>query len=112
MASLMLSTRDASRTVNALGPNSVEISTADGLSLKMELDPATGLPVSETYQETGQAGAPSEVVETFSDWRETGGLKLPFKVVLQQDGKKAGEVTVAEYQFNTGLKAEELAKKP
>jgi zinc protease len=112
LASVMLSTRDASRTVNAVGPNTVQISTTDGLSVKMDFDPATGLPASQTYQETGQTGAPSEVVETFSDWRETGGIKLPFKVLLQQDGKKAGEATVAEYQFNTGLKAEDLAKKP
>ncbi len=112
LASVMLSTRDASRTVNAVGPNTVQISTTDGLSVKMDFDPATGLPANQTYQETGQTGAPSEVVETFSDWRETGGIKLPFKVLLQQDGKKAGEATVAEYQFNTGLKAEDLAKKP
>jgi zinc protease len=112
LAVLVLSTRDASRTVNAVGPNTVQISSADGLSVKMDLDPATALPATQTYRETGQTGAPSEVVETFSDWRETGGIKLPFKIVLQQDGKKAGEATVAEYLFNTGLKAEDLSKKP
>ena len=112
LAALMLSTRDASRTVNAVGPNTVQISTADGQSLKMDFDPATGLPTTQTYKETGQNGAPSDVVETFSDWRVTGGIKLPFKILLQQDGKKAGEATVAEYQFNTGLKAEDLSKKP
>jgi hypothetical protein len=112
LAALMLSTRDASRTVNAVGPNTVQISTAAGDNLKMNFDPATGLPTTQTYKETGQNGAPSDVVETFSDWRETGGIKLPFKILLQQDGKKAGEATVAEYQFNTGLKAEDLSKKP
>jgi zinc protease len=112
MVPLVLSSRDASRTVNAVGPNTVEISTANGPSVKLEFDPATGLPASETYQETSPTGAPSEVVETFSDWRETGGVKMPFKIVLQQEGKKAGEATVAAYQFNTGLKAEDLAKKP
>jgi hypothetical protein len=111
LGSVMLSTRDASRTVNAVGPNTVQISTTDGLSVKMDFDPSTGLPATQTYTEAGQTG-PSEVVETFSDWRETAGIKLPFKIVLQQDGKKAGEATVAEYQFNTGLKAEDLSKKP
>lgn len=103
---LMLSSRDASRTVNAVGENSVQISSAGGLIVKVDFDPATGLPARETYQETG------EVVETYSDWRETAGIKMPFKGILQQDGKKVGDVTVAGYQFNTGLKAEDLSKKP
>jgi hypothetical protein len=111
LAPLMLSTRDASRTVNAVGDNAVEIS-GGGLSVKMEFDPATGLPSRQTYQEPGPTGAPSEVVETMSDWRDAGGVKMPFKVVLEQGGKKAGEAVVSQYQFNTGLKAEDLAKKP
>lgn len=111
LAPLMLSTRDASRTVNAVGDNAVEIS-GGGLSVRMEFDPATGLPSRQTYQEPGPTGAPSEVVETMSDWRDAGGVKMPFKIVLEQGGKKAGEAVVSQYQFNTGLKGEDLAKKP
>ena len=47
-----------------------------------------------------------------SDWRDAGGVKMPFKIVLEQGGKKAGEAVVSQYQFNTGLKGEDLAKKP
>lgn len=108
---LMLSARDSSRTVNAVGDNTVEIS-GGGLSVKVEFDSATGLPSKLTYSEPGPAGAPSEVVETMSDWRDAGGVKMPFKVVLEQGGRKAGEAVVSGYQFNTGLKAEDLAKKP
>jgi predicted Zn-dependent peptidase len=108
---LLLSTRDALRTVNAVGDNAVEIS-GGGLSVKMEFDPATGLPSRQIYSEPGPTGAPSEVVETMSDWRDAGGVKMPFKIVLQQGGQKAGEAVVSEYKFNTGLKAEDLAKKP
>jgi zinc protease len=111
LAPLMLSTRDASRTVNAVADNAVEIS-GGGLSVKVEFDPATGLPARQTYQESGPGGAPSEVVETLSDWRDASGVKMPFKIVLEQGGKKAGEAVVSGYQFNTGLKAEDLAKKP
>jgi hypothetical protein len=39
-------------------------------------------------------------------------VKMPFKIVLQQGGQKAGEGIVSEYKFNTGLKSEDLAKKP
>ncbi len=111
LPALMLSTRDASRTVNAVGDNAVEIS-GGGVSVKLEFDPATGLPSRQSYREPGPTGAPSEVVETMSDWRDAGGVKMPFKIVLEQGGKKAGEAVVSGYQFNTGLKAEDLAKKP
>ncbi len=110
LPALMLSTRDSSRTVNAVGDSTVEIS-GGGLSVKVDFDPATGFPSKLSYQEPGQAGAPSQVTETVSDWRDAGGVKMPFKIVLEQDGKKAGEATVSSYQFNTGLKAEDLGKK-
>jgi zinc protease len=108
---LMLSTSDTSRTVNAVGENAVEIS-GGGLSVKVEFDPATGLPAKQTYSEPGPTGAPSEIVETMSDWRDAGGVKMPFKVVLEEGGRKAGEAVVSAYRFNTGLKAEDLAQKP
>jgi hypothetical protein len=31
---------------------------------------------------------------------------------MQQNGRKLGEATVSQYQFNTGLKTEDLSKKP
>ena len=47
-----------------------------------------------------------------SDWRDAGsGLKMPFKITLEQGGRTAGEGTVSAYQFNTGLKAEDLSKR-
>ena len=111
LPTLMLATRDSSITVNASSENTAEISGA-GLSVKVDFDPATGLPSKLMYQEPGQNGAPSEVVETMSDWRDAGsGLKMPFKITLEQGGRTAGEGTVSAYQFNTGLKAEDLSKR-
>jgi hypothetical protein len=57
-------------------------------------------------------GAPSEVKETVSDWREVDGVKLPFKVLMEQNGQKVGEVTISEIKLNTGIKPEELSRKP
>ena len=57
--------------MNAVGDDAVEISSADGLSVKLEFDPATGLPARETYQETG-GGRSRTVEESFSDWRDAG----------------------------------------
>jgi zinc protease len=110
--SLILSDRDASRTVSAAGPKSAEISTADGQSVRVEFDDATGLPVRVFYKETGLGGPPSEIKETFSDWREVDGIKLPFKVLMEQNDQKVGEVAISEIKINTGIKPEDLNKKP
>jgi hypothetical protein len=114
---LMLSDRDPSRTVNAIGENAVEISAANGLSVKIEFDPATGLPAREVYTDPGQNGAPAETTDIFSDWREIAGntragLRLPFKVIQLENGMKMLEVTVSEYKINSGLNVEGLSKRP
>jgi len=35
---------------------------------------------------TPSSGATTEVVQEYSDWRETGGMKLPYKMLLKQNG--------------------------
>jgi hypothetical protein len=110
--SLILSDREASRTVSGTGPKSAEISTADGQSVRVEFDDATGLPVRVFYKETGMGGPPAEIKETFSDWRDVDGIKLPFKVLMEQNDQKVGEVAISEIKINTGIKPEELNKKP
>jgi zinc protease len=109
---LVLSDRDTSRTVVASGPNAVEISGAEGENVRIEIDSATGLPARQVYKETNMGGPPSEVTETFSDWRDVDGVKLPFKVLIEQNGKKTGEAAVSEIKLNSGLKPEELSMKP
>lgn len=110
-ATLVLSDRDASRTVVAAGPNVVDIS-GGGQSVRVEFDDATGLPLREVYQETNMGGPPSEVKETFSDWRDVDGIKLPFKALMEQNDKKLGDVSVSEIKLNSGLNPEELSKRP
>ncbi|HEY2844258.1 MAG TPA: pitrilysin family protein [Bryobacteraceae bacterium] len=111
-AALLLSDRDASRTVNAVGDNTVEIATAGGLSVRIEFDPASGLPARELYIEPGANGGPAETTDIFSDWREVAGIKMPFKTIQQENGVKMLEITVSEYKFNSGLNAAELSRKP
>jgi hypothetical protein len=111
-SALMLSDRDPSRTVNAVGENAIEISAADGLTVRIEFDPATGLPAREIYMEPGQNGAPAQTTDILSDWREVAGVKFPFKAVQQENGTKMLEMTVSEYKINSGLAAAELSKRP
>lgn len=108
---LMLSDRDAARTVSAVDANAVEIAEG-GERVRVEFDAATGLPARLLYSETDMRGVPSEVKETFSDWRDAGGVKLPYKAQIEQGGKKAGDATVSEIRLNAGLDAAELSKKP
>jgi len=110
---LMLADRDPSRTVNAVGENTIEVAASNGgLKVTIEFDPATGLPAREVYTEPGQNGAPAETADIFSDWREVSGIKLPFKAIQQENGKKMLEMTVSEYKVNSGLAAAELSKRP
>jgi hypothetical protein len=91
--------------------NTVEIA-GEGQTVQIKFDPATGLPAQETYQSPGPNGAPSEVVEAFSDWRDAGDLKMPYKIVIEQGGQPMAEGTVTEYRFNTGITAGELSTRP
>jgi zinc protease len=108
---IVLADRDPSLKVNAEGPQVVEISASDGLSVRIEMDPGSGLPAREIWRETA-GGQSASVEESFSDWREVGGVKVPFKVRIMQDGKEASVRTVQDYKINTGLKPEDLSKRP
>ena len=111
-SALMLSDRDTSRTVNAVAENIVEVSDTSGMSVRIEFDPATGLPAREVYTEPGQSGAPAQTTDILSDWREVSGIKLPFKAIQLENGMKMLEMSVSEYKINTGLVAAELSKRP
>jgi hypothetical protein len=108
---VVLADRDPSLKVNADGPQMVEVSGPEGLSVRIEIDAGSGLPVREIWRETG-GGQSASVEESFSDWREVAGVKVPFKITIVQDGKEASAGTVQDYKFNTGLKPEDLSKKP
>lgn len=104
---LLLSDRIGNRTVNAPGENKLEISDDAGHTVSVELDPTSSLPVKQGYVQSG-----NQVVETFSDWRDVDGIKLPFRIVIEQGGAKFADVTVSSWKLNSGLKPEDLSKKP
>lgn len=105
---LVLSDRDADRTVNYVGEGTIEISSKDGESVRMEVDEKTGFPSKIIYQGSQQG----EVEQSYSDWREVNGIRLPFSWTIMQGGKKFASVTVADYRVNSGLTKEEISKKP
>ena len=104
---LVMSDRDPDRTVNYVGEGVIEISAKDSESVRLEVDEKTGLPSKIVYQ-----GGQGPVEQTYSDWREVNGIRLPFAWTIMQGGKKFASVTVAEYKVNSGLTQEEISKKP
>jgi zinc protease len=108
--SLWLSDRDAGRQVNAAGPNLLEITDQQGNWAKIELG-SGGLPVKITYKSQDMSG-PAENEGVYGDWKEVDGLKLPHSMKVSQKGKVVAEIAITEYKLNSGLKEEDLSKKP
>jgi zinc protease len=106
---LALSGRDPDRTVAEKGGGLV-IGDKNGNSVEIALDPATSLPASETYM---QPGAPNNtIVETFTDWQESSGVKLPRKVTITQNGKHFADIHVTSVALNQGVTKDQISQKP
>jgi hypothetical protein len=54
----------------------------------------------------------SPLEEIFDDFQQAGGIKVPKKITVNQNGKKFAELTIEEYKFNSVLKPDDLSKKP
>ncbi|MBK5295015.1 MAG: insulinase family protein [Acidobacteriia bacterium] len=82
---------------------------ADKLEVNLLIDPKTGLLAGKKYMGAvmGQKG---NVVETFSDLREAGGIKLPFAISITNNGNKAAEVKYTEQKLNPGVPNEQYKK--
>ena len=50
------------------------------------------------------------MIQTFADWRDVDGIKMPYQVTFEQSGKKVAGAVIDEYKFNTGLKAEDVSR--
>jgi zinc protease len=101
----------AGRTVNLAGDGAVEIAE-NGMTTRLFLDEASGLPVRQVYTGAAMGGAPSEVEEIYNSFADVNGVKLPSSVTVMQGGKKFAENKVTASSINAGLKVEDLAKKP
>jgi len=110
--SMLLSDRIPGRKVNAVGDNAVEITDGAGHEAQLTFDPATWLAKAVRYKAVNLAGPPMTVEQTFADYRETGGIKVPYKMGISQGGSPFGEITVSNWKLNAGLKPEELQKRP
>jgi len=108
---LLLSDRTPTRKVNALDDETVEISDGAGQIAKVVFDSSTGLPKNMLY-DAATANGTVPVLETYSDFRDVSGLKFPFKIAIALSGKKFQDLTIKSLQINTGLKIQDLQKRP
>jgi zinc protease len=109
---LLLSDRLEGRTVSAIDANTVQISDASGEIAMLEFDPDTGLPRVLAYDSAQASGPPIYSEETYTDFRDVDGVKLPFAIAINQGGRKFASATVKEYKMNSGLKPLDLARRP
>jgi zinc protease len=109
---LILSDLVEGRTVNAVDGASLQVSDPVGQNCKIEFDSKTGLPQRITYDTAQAVGPPLYTEEVLEDYRDVEGIKLPFKITVNQSGKKFADVIVTEYKLNSGLKVTDLARRP
>ncbi len=109
---LLLGDRMEGRSVNAIGENTIEISDQSGNIVQLVVDPETALPSKLLYQTLRANGPPLSVEEDYSDFREISGIRMPYKIAIFQGGRKFGDMAVTEIRLNTGLKVEDLRKRP
>jgi zinc protease len=107
---LLAGAADPNRTIQDEANGAIRISDKSGNSLLLTIDPATGLPLSENYSEAGSNG--QDVMETYADWQETNGIKLPRKITITQNGKHFGDIKVTSVMMDQGITPEQLSKKP
>jgi zinc protease len=109
---LLLSDRIEGRTVNAIDANSVQITDTTGQVTSVEFDPQTHLVIRASYDTQQAGGAPIYSEDVFEDFRDVGGIQVPFKITINQGGRKFADVVVKDYKINTGLNPQELGRRP
>jgi zinc protease len=109
---LLLSDRIEGRMVSGIDESSVQITDTTGQAANVAFDPRTHLLKRVSY-DTQQAGdATLYTEEVYDDFRDVGGIKVPFKITLNQGGHRFSDAVVRDYKINTGLNPLELARRP
>lgn len=109
---MLLSDRLPGRTVSWIGEGALQISDEQGSTVRLFIDEKTGMPVKVEYASPALNGRPSTIDETYDGFEEVDGIKVPNRITIIQNGHKYADVIVESVKLNTGLKSEDLSKKP
>lgn len=116
---LLLSDRVPERTLDSFERTVLQGKPAESIrivdkragEMKLWVDAATGAPLQLEYRRIVANGQGPVVIDRFSDLRDVGGIKTPFKISTVADGVPYMDTTVAKVEYNTGLTLADLAKK-
>jgi zinc protease len=109
---MLLSDRLPGRTVTWIAEGTLEISDGQGSTVRLFVDEKTGMPAKLEYSSPGMNGSSSTIDETYDAFEEVDGIKLPKHLTIVQNGHKYADVVIESVKLNTGLKSEDLSKKP
>jgi predicted Zn-dependent peptidase len=110
---MLLSDRLPGRTVSPAADGALDISDEQGDTVRLFIDGKTGLPAKVEYATPSMGGQPPTTIdETFDGFEEVNGIKAPNHITIVQNGRKYADVTIESLKINTGLKPEDLNKKP
>ncbi|MFQ5706670.1 MAG: hypothetical protein ACE5HO_04425 [bacterium] len=87
----------------------LHISTDRGDYLNLYIDSQTFLPAKKTYQGSVEVGL-ATLEESYSDYRDVDGIKVPFHTLVKANGKKFIESKVIEANFNVKIAPEFFLK--
>lgn len=72
---------------------------ADGVEVKWYVDPSSGHVLRAAFHTLGMQGPTDRVVD-YSDWRDAGGLSLPYKRTVTENGEASSEDTIKSIELN------------
>jgi len=83
----------------------IKIMSSDGeMSFKLGIDSETGMPVCKSYFGETMSG-PGNLMQTYSDYRDISGIKIPFKINIDSDGNKVADMVITDYKLNPDIPA-------
>ncbi|MBN8732468.1 MAG: insulinase family protein [Acidobacteria bacterium] len=95
------------------GPALVVIRSPDHYAVELALDFDTHLPERIRFlEQRPNDGVLVRVEERLSDYKVSGGVLMPHRIAVIQDGQQFAEFVMTSIRFNTGLTEEEISRKP
>ena len=65
-----------------------------------------------SYDTQQASGAPIYSEDLYDDFRDVGGILIPFKITINQGGRRFADTQVKDYKINTGLNPQEMGRRP
>lgn len=106
-------------TVQSLGVSKVGDTEAEGVAIsnpsaqfevKVFVDPKTGLLAGKGFR-GALMGAPADMIEVYSDYRDVDGIKVAFRTTVMRDGRKAIDTKLEDFKLNPGA-SDSIYRKP